>query len=356
MTQSHAGLDVSALEHLQGRLTADCAGALGLLLAWLGDRAGVYRAMQDIGPAGAPAIAARAGVDERYTREWLAANAAAGYVTWDPAGETFALSPEQAFLLAQDGDPAGLRGFIELIVEQYLHEGRAREIFRSGAGLPPDAQHASCCCGADRLSRHAYVSNLIDRWIPSLAGVQAKLTTGGRVADVGCGVGSATLLMAQAFPKSQFHGFDIHAPSIEQARAEATRRGVTNARFDVVAARELPGHDYDLVCLFDALHDTGDPVAAATRIRKSLSPAGVLMLVEPASADRLADNLNVYSRIFYAASTLVCTPASRAQEGRLTLGAQAGPRRLAHVLNNAGFRYVRRTADTPTNIVLEARA
>jgi 2-polyprenyl-3-methyl-5-hydroxy-6-metoxy-1,4-benzoquinol methylase len=200
------------------------------------------------------------------------------------------------------------------------------------------------------------VSNLIDKWIPSLAGVQAKLTTGGRVADVGCGVGSATLLMAQAFPKSQFHGFDIHAPSIEQARVEATRLGVTNARFDVVAARELPGRYYDLVCLFDALHDMGDPVAAATRIRKSLSPAGVLMLVEPASADRLADNLNVYGRIFYAASTLVCTPAARAQEARLALGAQAGPRRLARVLNNAGFRYVRRAADAPTNIVLEARA
>jgi len=349
-------VNLSELERLQGKVIGDVAGTLGVLLAYIGDQTGVYRAMTDLGPATAKQIAQQARVDERYAREWLSCNAAAGYVMYEAAHERFSLSPEQALVFAREGDPACMQGFFQLVVSQFLNESRARQVFASGEGLPWGGHHACCFCGVDRFFRPGYVAQLVGRWIPALDGVHARLSRGGKVADIGCGYGSSTLVMAEANPQSQFFGFDFHAPSIEEARARAQRAGLPNVRFEVATAKTFSGTGYDLACIFDALHDMGDPVSAATHVRKSLSKDGAFMIVEPMAGDSLSENLNVLGQIFYAASTLICCPTSKAQEVGLALGAQAGQRRLTGVLNEAGFTRVRRAAETPLNMVLEARA
>lgn len=350
-------VDQNKLEELQGKVITDVAGSLGLLLAYVGDRLDLYSALAEISPATSQELADNTGTNERYVREWLSANAAGGYVEYDPATSQFSMTPEQALIFSAEGHPACMQGFFQAVISVFADEPKATEVFRSGDGLPW-ADHSQCLfCGTERFFRPMYAENLIDSWIPALDGVSEKLEAGAKVADIGCGHGSSTIIMAQAFPKSTFHGFDFHEPSIEHARERARAAGVgNNTIFEVVTAKEYPGEGYDLVAIFDALHDMGDPVGASKHIVNSLSDDGTFMLVEPFAGDSLEENLHPLGQIYYSFSTLVCVPASRSQEVGLGLGAQAGQKRLTEVLNEAGFGQVRRAAETPTNIVLEARA
>lgn len=351
-----ATADEKRLEAFAEKVMGDLGGAFAVLLSYLADRTGIYRAMRDIGRSDTETLAKAAGVDTRYLREWLSAQAAGGYVSYHAEDDTFSLTPEQAIVLAEEGHPACMQGMMEIIVSQYITHEKATEVLRTGAGRSW-GEHAGCCfCAVDRFFRPAYQTYLIDEWLPALDGVVAKLKAGARVADIGCGHGSSTILMAKAFPSSEFHGFDFHEPSIASARSDADAAGVSaNARFEVSAAKETPANGYDLVCVFDALHDMGDPVGAARRIRECLAPDGVLMLVEPFAGDTLEENLHVIGQLSYAASTLICTPASRAQEVGLALGGQAGQARLTEVLQQAGFSSVSRVAETESNMVLQAR-
>lgn len=348
-------VDEQALEQFSHRVMADVGAALAVLLSFIGDQTGVYRAMRDLGPSRPDAIADAAGVDARYLLEWLSANAAAGYVDYNPEAGTFSLSPEQAIVLAQEGHPACFQGFMQQVTAQYTTHEKAIDTFRSGKGRGWDDHHACCFCGTDRFFRPGYAANLTSAWLPALDGMVERLEAGASVADVGCGHGSSTLLMAQAFPASTFRGFDFHEPSVVAARKGAATAGLANVAFETAAAKSYPGSGYDLVCMFDALHDMGDPVGAARHIRETLAPDGMLMLVEPLAGDTLTENLNLVSQLFYAASTLICTPASRAQEVGLALGAQAGERKITAVLREAGFTQIRRAAETPVNMILEAR-
>jgi SAM-dependent methyltransferase len=350
-----SSFDQQKFEQLQGKVLTDVGGAMALFMAYIGDQSGVYRALERLGPCSHEVLAREAGVDARYLREWLSANAAAGYVDYDPARDTFSLSPEQAALFSHEGDVTCMQGFFQAVVGQYATHDTALEVFRSGRGRPWAEHHGCCFCGTDRFFRAGYVANLVEQWIPALDGVAAKLEAGARVADIGCGLGSSTILLGRSFPKSKIHGFDFHEPSIEKARANAAEAGVKNVEFQVVKAKEFPGRDYDLACIFDALHDMGDPVGAARHIREALRPDGTFMLVEPLAGDDLASNLNLLGGIFYGFSTTVCVPTSRAQEVGLALGAQAGEKRLSAVLREAGFTRIRRATETPTNMVLEAR-
>ena len=347
--------DQEKFEKLQGKVLTDVGGAIGVLMAYIGDQSGVYRTLEEIGPCGHEELARKANVDERYLREWLSSNAAAGYVAYHPENDTFSLTPEQAAIFSHEGEPTCMQGFFQAVVGQYVTHDTAVDVFRTGRGRPWSEHHGCCFCGTDRFFRPGYAANLVDNWITALDGVQDKLKVGAKVADIGCGQGSSTVLLAESFPNSVVHGFDFHAESVEKARANAEELGLTNAEFSVVAAKEFPGKDYDLVCIFDALHDMGDPVGAARHIRNSLKPNGTFMLVEPMAGDTLADNLHLLAGIFYGFSTTVCVPTSRAQEVGLGLGAQAGEKRLTEILNEAGFANVRRATETHTNMVLEAR-
>ena len=349
-------LNQEKFEELQGKLLVDVAGALGLYMAYIGDQTGVYHELESHGPCTHEELANRADIDPRYLREWLSANAAAGYVDYDAESDTFGLSPEQAAIFAHEGEITCMQGFFQAVVAQYATHDTAVEVFRSGRGRPWAEHHGCCFCSTDRFFRPGYVANLVDNWISSLDGVEEKLTAGAKVADIGCGLGSSTILMAETYPNSTIYGYDFHEPSIEQARERAREAGVGNAVFEVVDSKEVPDEGYDLACIFDALHDMGDPVGAARRIRETLTPDGTFMLVEPLAGDDLASNLNLLSGIFYSFSTVVCVPTSRSQEVGLQLGAQAGEKRLTQVLNEAGFSKVRRAAETETNMVLEARA
>jgi SAM-dependent methyltransferase len=350
------GINEHKLEEFANRIMSDVGGAFAVLLAYIGDQTGVFRSLRDQGPATAGVLARRINVDERYLLEWLSAQAAAGYIDYDPTSGQFSVTPEKAIVLAAEGDPVCMQGLMQQVVGQFATHDKATETFRSGTGRGWDDHHSCCFCGTDRFFRPGYVANLTDSWLPALDGVVAKLEAGARVADVGCGLGSSTLTMAEAYPNSHFDGFDFHGPSIEQARERAAAAGVSgNTEFDKLTAKETPAKGYDLICMFDALHDMGDPVGAARRLYECLAEDGTLMLVEPMAGDALEDNLHLLGQIFYSASTLICTPTSKAQEVGLALGAQAGERRISEVLREAGFTRIRRATDTSTNIVLEAR-
>ena len=289
-------------------------------------------------------------------REWLAAQAASGYVEYDADGDQYALPPEQAMVLADETSPVFLAGFFDIAAAAFRGEDKVTEAFKTGRGVGWHEQHRCLFCGTERFFRTSYRHHLANDWIPALDGVAAKLQQGGSVADVGCGHGASTIVMAQAFPAARFVGFDYHAPSIESARAAAQVAGVSErVTFEVSAAKHFPGQNYDLVTFFDCLHDMGDPVGAAAHVRSALAPDGTWMIVEPMAGDRLSDNLNAVGRIFYAASTMICTPASMSQEVGLALGAQAGEARLRAVVTGGGFTRFRRATETPFNLVLEAR-
>ena len=350
-----AAIDQDRFEALMGKALTDIGGALAVLMAYMGDRLGLYKVLEKGGAGTSAEIAERAGLDERYVREWLSAVAAAGYVDYDAAGETFSLSPEAALIFAAEGDPRCLQGFFQAVKSVFDDEEKSTEAIRAGRGLGWGDRSPCCFCGTDRFFRPGYAANLVEAWIPALTGIEDRLKAGAKVADIGCGHGSSTVLMAQAYPNSSFTGFDFHAPSIEAARAKARAAGVGNAEFEVAAAKDFPGADYDFVCIFDAIHDMGDPAGAAAHIRRALKPDGSFMVVEPLAGDTLGDNMHLLGQIFYSVSTCACVPASKAQEVGLALGAQAGEKRLAGVLREGGFASVRRAAQTDTNMVLEAR-
>ena len=346
-------IDFDRVEQLAGKVIGDVAGALGLFMAYLGDQAGLFDAMDRKGPLTVEQLADLTGMNPKYLHEWLGSVSAAGYVTFDPAKETFEVTPEQAVVFGREGQPACMQGFIQAVVSQYESHAKATDTFKSGEGRPW-GDHTQCLfCGTDRFFRPGYQVNLVDTWIPALDGVEDKLKAGGKIADIACGHGSSTIMMAQAYPESTVYGFDFHEPSIAEAKAKAREAGVDNVHFEVARAQDYPGDGFDLACIFDALHDMGDPEGAARHIRESLKGGGTFMLVEPMAGDRMADNMHALGQIFYAFSTTVCTPASLAQEVGLALGTQAGEKRLTQVLKSAGFEHVRRTSETPTNMVLE---
>ncbi len=340
---------------LFGKVFADIGGAIGVLIAYIGDQAGVYKVLEEAGPCTAEELSDKSGITVRYLLEWLSANAAAGYIDYDGVSKKFSLSPEQAALFTHEGEPTCMQGFFQIIVEQYAEHEKAVNTFKTGDGRPWGDHSPNCFCGTDRFFRPGYASNLIPNWIPALDGVEEKLSAGGKIADIGCGHGSSSILMAQQYPNSRVYGYDFHEPSIEEARAKAAKAGVTNIEFHTVAAKDIPEAEFDFACIFDALHDMGDPVGAAERIKECMKPDGTFMIVEPLAGDKLEDNLNLLSAIFYGFSTTICVPTSKAQEVGRALGAQAGQKQLTRVLNEAGFNTVRRAAETPTNMVLEAR-
>jgi 2-polyprenyl-3-methyl-5-hydroxy-6-metoxy-1,4-benzoquinol methylase len=348
--------DQGKFEELQEKVMGDVAGAVGVLISFIGDQAGVYKVLEEYGPCTNSELSEKSGIDARYLLEWLSSNTAAGYIDYESENETFSLSPEQAALFAHEGEPTCMQGFFENIVSQYASYEIAVEVFKTGKGRPW-SDHLPCCfCSTDRFFKPGYAANLIENWIPALDGVEAKLTAGAKVADIGCGLGSSTLLLAQKYPKSTFYGFDFHAPSIDVAKVKAMDANISNAEFNVAAAKDFSGEEFDFACIFDALHDMGDPVGAARHIRESLKPDGTFMVVEPNAGDSLEDNLHLLGAISYGFSTTICVPASRSQEVGLALGAQAGEKRITNVLNEAGFSNVTRVAENPVNMILEARA
>jgi 2-polyprenyl-3-methyl-5-hydroxy-6-metoxy-1,4-benzoquinol methylase len=347
--------DQDKLNAFLGRMVGDLGAVATGALVLLGDRLGLYKAMQEGESITAAELAQRTGTHERYVREWLAAQAAAGYVEYDAGADRFHLSAEQAMVFADDDSPAFMAGAFEVLSALWVDEPKVTEAFRTGKGLAWHDHSACLFRGTERFFRPGYNANLVSSWLPALEDVVEKLERGAQVADVGCGHGASTVVMARAFPNTQFVGFDYHPASIERARKSAAEAGVTgNTRFEVAPAKGYPG-TYDLVTFFDCLHDMGDPVGASAHVRQSLQPDGTWMIVEPFAHNNLADNLNPVGRVYYAASTMVCTPASLAQEVGLGLGAQAGELKLRQVISAGGFTRLRRAAETPFNMVLEAR-
>jgi 2-polyprenyl-3-methyl-5-hydroxy-6-metoxy-1,4-benzoquinol methylase len=350
-------LEQSRVEAFAGQIATEIGAALNAALVTIGDQLGLYRAMADARPIRAGELAMRTSTHERYVREWLNAQAAGGFVTYDSQEDSYTLPAEHAFVLADESSPVAMAGIFQAATAVIDGRTRVAERFRTGEGVGWHEHHDGLFSGTERSFGANYRMNLVTEWLPALTGGVEKLTRGARVADIGCGHGAATILMAQAFPASRFTGIDAHAGSIATARTRAEQAGVADrVRFEVADAAEYEGGGYDLIAFFDALHDLGDPVAAARRARAALADQGSCMLVEPFAGDRIEDNLNPVGRMYYGFSTLVCTPGSLSQPGRAGLGTQAGEARLREVMLEAGFGSVRRAAETPLNLVLEARA
>ena len=354
-TAQAPALDMNKLNAFIGQFVTDLGASVHAGMVVIGERLGLYKALAAT-PMTSSELAAKTQTDERYVREWLASQAAGGYVTYDAATRKFSLTAEQAFTLADENSPAYLPGAFELAMGSLAAVPRIADSFRTGKGMGWHEHVSEVFHGCEKFFRPGYVANLTTSWIPALRGVQQKLESGARVADIGCGKGASTLLLAKAFPKSCFFGFDYHDQSIQAARESAQREGLSDrATFEVAKAKEYPGKDYDFVAVFDCLHDMGDPVGASTHVRQSLAKDGTWMIVEPYAKDDLKDNLNPVGRVYYSFSTLLCTPCSRSQEVGLCLGAQAGEARIRQVVTSAGFTRFRRATETPLNIVYEAQ-
>jgi SAM-dependent methyltransferase len=348
-------LDMDKLNAFVGGFVVDLGAAVHAGMVVIGDKLGLYKALA-LHPMTSTELAASTSTDERYVREWLSSQAAGGYVTYDEKTSKFSLTEEQAFTLADENSPAYLPGAFELALGALAAVPRITESFRTGAGMGWNEHTEGVFHGCEKFFRPGYAANLVSSWIPALEGVQQKLEKGARVADVGCGKGASTLLMAKAFPKSHFFGFDYHDESIAGARDSSQQQAIADhVTFEVARAKEYPGKDFDFVAVFDSLHDMGDPVGAATHVLQSLRKDGTWMIVEPFANDQLKDNLNPVGRVYYSFSTLLCTPCSRSQEVGLCLGAQSGEARIRDVVTAAGFTRFRRAAETPFNIVYEAR-
>jgi 2-polyprenyl-3-methyl-5-hydroxy-6-metoxy-1,4-benzoquinol methylase len=355
-TATIKSFDEAKLNAFVGRMLGDMGATMNAALGVIGDRLGLYKMLAQIGPTDAASLAQATKTTERYVREWLSAQAAQGYITYDKTTAKFSLSPEQAMVFAEENSPAYLVGYFDIVSSMFRDEPKITDAFRSGRGVGWHEHDRCLFCGTERFFRPGYNQHLIGEWLPALDGVVDKLTRGAKVADVGCGHGASTVLMAKEFPNSKFFGFDYHSPSIDTASDAAIVAGVADrCTFSVATAKDFPGENYDLVCFFDCLHDMGDPAGAAAYVRKTLAENGTWMVVEPFAHDRLEDNINPVGSVFYAASTMVCTPASLAQEVGLALGAQAGEARLRDVIGQGGFSRIRRATETPFNMVLEAR-
>lgn len=348
-------IDDNALNALLGRAITDFGATSMAPLVLIGERLGLYRALAGGGAQTPDELAARTATHERYVREWLNANCASGYVTYLPESGRYELSPEQALCFADEDSPAFIIGGFEIALSAGRVIERLTESFKTGAGIGWHEHDHGVHRGCARFFRAGYLGNLLQAWLPALEGVVSRLEAGIRVADVGCGLGHSTIMMAQAFPKSRFTGFDYHRESLAAASALAIREGVTNVSFEIGHGDDYGGDSYDFVTIFDALHDMGDPAATARQVLWSLAPGGTLMIVEPYAGDRVEENLNPIGRAYYAGSTLMCTPCSLSQEGRLALGAQAGEARIKAVVTGAGFTRFRRAAQTPANLIFEAR-
>jgi SAM-dependent methyltransferase len=348
-------VDQVKLEKFLGKMISDMGAAAVAPLVLLGDKLGLYKVLASDGPLSSDELADRSRTTERYVREWCAAQAGSGYIEFDPRTGKFSMSPEQQAVFANENSPTCMTGGYYSISSMFLDEPKITGAFQSGEGVGWE-DHSECLfSGTEKFFRPGYMASLVSEWLPALNGVTEKLKRGARVADVGCGHGASTMVMAEAFPDSTFVGFDFHEASIKRANKIAGGSGLDNVCFDVAAAKAYPGADYDLVAFFDCLHDMGDPVAAMAHTRQALKSDGALMIVEPFAHDRLEDNLNHVARMYYSFSTMVCTPASISQEVGLALGAQAGEKRLREVVLAGGFTRFRRAAATPFNLILEAR-
>ena len=348
-------MDNKKLEQFLGQFVGDLGATVHAGMVVIGERLGLYKALAT-GPMTASELAAKTSTDERYLREWLSSQAAGGYITYEPNNHKFSMTEEQALLLATEDGPAYLPGAFELALGSLAAVPRITESFRSGSGMGWNEHDDQVFHGCEKFFRPGYAMNLVSSWIPALDGVKEKLSRGAKVADVGCGKGASSILLAKEFPNSKIFGFDYHDKSIEAAKEAAKRAGVADrVTFSVSSAKAFPGKDYDFVAVFDCLHDMGDPVGAAKHVHQSLAKDGSWMIVEPFANDELKDNLNPIGRIFYSFSTLLCTPCSRSQEVGLCLGAQAGEKRMNEVVASAGFTRFRRATQTPFNLVYEAR-
>ncbi|MCA1405373.1 methyltransferase domain-containing protein [Ensifer sp. IC3342] len=350
-------IDQAKLDALVSRAIGDLSAGYGGVMVSLGNRLGLYKAMAGAGPLTSSELAARAGCAERYVREWLGSQVAGGYVTYHASSGTYELSPEQALVLAEEDSPVFIPHAWAVPASMWADENKAVEAFRTGSGIAWGDHDGRLYCGVAAFYRNAYKASLVAEWLPALGGaIEKKLRTGARVADIGCGHGHSTVLMAKAFPASRFHGFDIHPESVIEARKVAAEAGVSDrVTFATARADSYPGSDYDLICFFDCLHDMGDPVGAAAHAAKVIAGEGSVMLVEPFANDRVEDNVSPVARIYYAASTTICCAHAISDGGHLVLGAQAGEARLADVFRKAGFSRFRRALETPFNLILEAR-
>lgn len=350
-------MDTSKLEAFATRVIADVGAANASLLTLVGHKVGLYRALAGAGPLTSQQLAARARLHERYVREWLNAQAAGGYVEYDAAARTYTLPEEHAYVLADASSPMFIPPALDVSAAIWRGEERLADSFRTGRGIGWHEHDGCLFCGVEAFYRNGYRSHLVQDWIPALDGVRAKLEAGARVADVGCGHGASTILLAAAFPNSRFHGYDYHRESIDVARRRAAEAGVADrVSFEIADAASYPATGYDLILFMDCLHDLGDPVGAAAHARRALALDGTVMLVEPRAGDAVEDNLHAIGRLYYAGSTALCTPNSLSQPVGRALGAQAGPRELAQVMRDGGFTRFREAAATPFNLVLEARA
>jgi len=346
------------LMELFGNVFNDVAGSMAIMMSYLGDQTGVYQAMDKLGSASVKDIAEEADVNERYLLEWLSSNAGRGYVTYhDDTGE-FSLTPEQAAVFARESEPTCIQGLVQGVVGQFVKEDVAVDVFKTGRGRPWGEHHECCFCGTERFFRPAYAGHLLDEWIPAMDGVADKLTAGAKVADIGCGLGTSSMLMAEQYPNSIIHAYDFHGPSIEEAKRRAQEKGLTNLEFYVSDAGSIPQESYDLACIFDAWHDMGDPVGIAKAIKDTLADDGTFMVVEPMALDGLQNNIenNPGAAMFYAFGTMICVPASKAQPVGLGLGPQAGPKKLMELLSEAGFSDVNLAAETTNNLVFQAKS
>jgi SAM-dependent methyltransferase len=348
-------LDMDKLHSFVGKMLGDLGGAFSVPTARIGYRLGLFDALNQ-GGATSKQLAKKAGLNERYVREWALAQAANGFISFDPKTETFSLSPEQAMVFAVKDSPVYLAGAFDLAASMTEGGTKVEEAFRTGKGVQWGDSNGCLFCSVGSFFRPTYVNSIVKEWIPALKGVEAKLKAGAKVADVGCGVGFSTLLMAEAYPNSTFVGFDFHEQSIVDARHHATDHKLgKRVRFETATAKDITERDFDLITVFDCLHDMGDPKGCAVHMRKMLKPDGTWMIVEPMAGDTPGDNMNPVGRLYYNASTMICVPTSLDQEVGEALGAQAGEAKVAAVVKSGGFSAVHRATQGPFNMILEAR-
>lgn len=348
-------LNEEKLNELLGKVVTEMGAAANGPLILLGDKLGLFKSLAANGPMNSTELADETNTAERYVREWLSAQAASGYVTYDPTTKSFSMTPEQAAVFGDEESPVFMTGAFYAVTSVYNDVPKMEKAFQTGDGIAWGDHDTCLFCGTEKFFSPSYESNLVNTWIPSLEGVDAKLKSGAKVADIGCGHAASTIIMAKAYPNSTFIGYDYHDESIEQAKARAKDAGLNNISFEVATAKDFPGDGYDLVTFFDCLHDMGDPVGACAHVKEVLKSDGSCMIVEPFANDTLEDNLNPVGRAFYAFSTTICTPCSLNQEVGMALGAQAGEKRLREVAKSGGFTQFRRATETPFNLILEAR-